>query len=137
MSWPYFKNPQKGFLELAAIGFAFLGFGVSVVLLSLNSARVKSRDAKRLADVRMLQSGIELYLNDKDQSPSQLKDLQPIYIVVLPVAPLPVDGTCGDSDNSYQYQKVDKKDYRISFCLGQETAGLKAGKHAATRDGIK
>ncbi len=43
---------------------AIIGLLASVVLLALNSARSKSRDAKRVADVRQVMSGLELYFND-------------------------------------------------------------------------
>lgn len=56
---------QKGFtlIELLVV-IAIIGLLASVVLLALNSARAKSRDAKRVADIRQVQSGLELYFND-------------------------------------------------------------------------
>ena len=58
------KN-QRGFtlIELLVV-IAIIGLLASVVLLALNSARAKSRDAKRVADVRQIMSGLELYFND-------------------------------------------------------------------------
>lgn len=59
------NKQQKGFtlIELLVV-IAIIGLLASVVLLSLNSARQKSRDAKRLADVRQIASALELYFND-------------------------------------------------------------------------
>ena len=59
------NTKQKGFtlIELLVV-IAIIGLLASVVLLSLNSARQKSRDAKRLADVRQIASAFELYFND-------------------------------------------------------------------------
>lgn len=56
---------QTGFtlIELLVV-IAIIGLLASVVLLSLNSAREKSRNAKRLADVRQIASALELYFND-------------------------------------------------------------------------
>ncbi len=48
---------------------AIIGLLASVVLLALNSARAKSRDAKRVADARQMQSALELYFNDCNQYP--------------------------------------------------------------------
>jgi type II secretory pathway pseudopilin PulG len=119
------------------MGSVILGFIGSIVLLSLNSARAKSRDAKRLADMRQLTSAIELYNYDKDALPDNLQQLTPIYIAVVPTAPLPPDGTCTSDDNNYIYKKTGKKNYEVTFCLGGATAGLNAGRHIMTPKGIK
>ncbi len=59
------KTNQKGFtlIELLVV-VAIIGLLSSIVLISLNTARSKARDAKRLADVRQVASSLELYLND-------------------------------------------------------------------------
>ncbi len=64
------NTKQKGFtlIELLVV-IAIIGLLASVVLLSLNSARQKSRDAKRLADVRQIASALELYYNDCQSYP--------------------------------------------------------------------
>lgn len=61
---------QKGFtlIELLVV-IAIIGLLASVVLLALNSARAKARDAKRVADIRQVQSGLELYFNDCSSYP--------------------------------------------------------------------
>jgi type II secretory pathway pseudopilin PulG len=43
---------------------AIIGILASIVLVSLTSARAKSRDSKRLADIRNLSLALELYAND-------------------------------------------------------------------------
>ena len=49
-------------IELLVV-IAIIGILASVVLASLNSARKKSRDARRLADVKQLQVALELYFD--------------------------------------------------------------------------
>src|SRR3954468_14399687 len=64
------RNKQQGFtlIELLVV-IAIIGLLASVVLLALNSARAKSRDAKRVADIRQMQSGLELFFNDCSSYP--------------------------------------------------------------------
>jgi prepilin-type N-terminal cleavage/methylation domain-containing protein len=58
------KNYSKGFtlIELLVV-IAIIGLLSSIVLASLNSARGKARDARRLADMKQLQLAMELYLD--------------------------------------------------------------------------
>ncbi len=110
--------------------------GVSIVLLSLNSARSKSRDAKRLADARQISAALELYFNDNNAYPNTLSQLVPTDIGVLPVAPEPADGACTSSENQYQYQQVSTNDYKFTFCTGASVGGYSAGMHTMTTQGI-
>ncbi len=58
----HIKNKEKGFtlIELLVV-IAVIGILASVVLASLNSARGKARDARRLSDVQQLQTALEFY----------------------------------------------------------------------------
>lgn len=97
----------------------------------------KSNDSKRLADMRMMASALELYFNDKNQYPQNLQLLTPSYISSIPSAPLPPDGNCSDEDNGYKYKFVNSNSYELNFCLGQETGGYQAGKHYLSPAGIQ
>jgi type II secretion system protein G len=64
------KRKQKAFtlIELLVV-IAIIGLLASIVLVALNGARSKSRDAKRIADFRELQTALELYYNDNNGYP--------------------------------------------------------------------
>ena len=93
------KN-NKGFtlIELLVV-IAIIGLLASVVLLALNGARAKARDAKRIADVRQLASAFELYFNDQNSYPTTggvavqmitgQPTLTPTYIGTMPSSPTP------------------------------------------------
>ncbi len=87
------KNRKKGFtlIELLVV-IAIIGILSSVVLASLNSARKKSRDAKRISEVKSLQLALELYNDSKGGYPSVLTALVPTYISILPTPPSGVTG---------------------------------------------
>lgn len=55
---------QSGFtlIELLVV-IAIIGILSSVVLASLNSARVKARDARRVGDIKQIQVALELYFD--------------------------------------------------------------------------
>lgn len=60
---------SRGFtlIELLVV-IAIIGLLSSIVLASLNSARAKSRDARRIADLKQLQTALELYYDANSSS---------------------------------------------------------------------
>lgn len=131
-----FKNNKKAFtiVELIVVIF-IISILAGIIVVSLNSSRVSSRDTKRITDVKQLQAALELYQAKNKTYPLSLDELSPKYITTLPIAPTPNDGNCGDSDNTYTYSS-DGSTYSISFCLGNPNSGLSAGEKIATRDGF-
>lgn len=68
------KHGQKGFtlIELLVV-IAIIGILASIVLASLNTARKKSRDARRIADLNQIRLAQELYFDST--SPNSYADL--------------------------------------------------------------
>lgn len=155
------RNKNKsGFtlIELLVV-IAIIGLLASVVLLALNSARQKARDAKRLADIRQIASAFELYFNDANGYPTATAAtaldgidavghtvIHPTYIGLIPTAPTPADGTCGSTGpSSNQYYMLANavagqnltSTYAITFCLGAQTGGYSGGAHTLTQAGIQ
>ncbi|MBI5621610.1 type II secretion system protein [Candidatus Falkowbacteria bacterium] len=158
-------NKQKGFtlIELLVV-IAIIGLLSTLAVVSLNSARQKSRDAKRVADVKQIQTALELYYQDQNSYPTAASAITlgagggdcsaadcsslsgdggfaaaatgETYMGLVPAAPTPADGTCTDAENGYEYTSADGKSYSIDFCLGAVTGGLVAGAHTASPDGI-
>lgn len=60
---------KKGFtlIELLVV-IAIIGVLASIVLASLNTARRKSRDARRITDVKQIQLGLELYFDGQNSN---------------------------------------------------------------------
>jgi len=61
---------SKGFtlIELLVV-IAIIGILATIVLVSLNSARSKARDTKKVADLRQIQLVLEMYYNDNSAYP--------------------------------------------------------------------
>lgn len=135
------KQNQKGFtlIELLVV-IAIIGLLASVVLLALNSARQKSRDAKRLADVRQIATALELYF-DSQATPAypttaqNLAILAPTYMGTVPTFPAPTDGC---NTTSYTYTSGGTGTYQLLFCLSAATGGIAGtGTHTLTQAGIQ
>ena len=64
------KQPDRGFtlIELLVV-IAIIGILASIVLASLNIARMKGRDARRIADLKEMQNALELYYSDHNAYP--------------------------------------------------------------------
>jgi type II secretion system protein G len=79
---------KKGFtlIELLVV-IAIIGILSSVVLASLNSARQKSRDARRIGDIKQLQLALEMYYDSTNSYPQALTALVPDYIPTEPMDP--------------------------------------------------
>lgn len=79
----------RGFtlIELLVV-IAIIGILSSVVLASLNGARKKGRDARRISDLKQIQLALEMfYDSNSSEYPDALTSLSPTYISTVPVDP--------------------------------------------------
>jgi len=98
-----FKKKSKGFtlIELLVV-IAIIGILATIVLVSLNSARQKARDTRRVSDIRQVALALEMYYDDHTSSgyPAAANcnntnwtgalatALAPTYVTVLPADPV-------------------------------------------------
>lgn len=63
---------HRGFtlIELLVV-IAIIGLLASIITTSMNNARLKSRDAKRLSDIKQLNTGLDLYYANGGGYPSE------------------------------------------------------------------
>ena len=111
---------KRGFtlIELLVV-IAIIGILSSVVLASLNDARQKSRDTKRIADVKQLQLALELFFDANSSYPTAAQfaatdgtGLVPNHIPALPTDPI--------SGNNYTYAALGSGTNCTSYHLGAD-----------------
>ncbi|HEY4522324.1 MAG TPA: prepilin-type N-terminal cleavage/methylation domain-containing protein [Candidatus Paceibacterota bacterium] len=122
-----FLKSDKGFtlIELLVV-IAIIGVLSSVVLASLNSARQKGRDARRVSDIKQLQLALELYHDANAKYPNLLNAtniVNPGYI-----ATIPTDPTTGDP---YEYAGL-RSSGDVAVCASYHLATtLESADHIA------
>lgn len=135
------KN-KKGFtlIELLVV-VAIIGLLATLSIVALNNARARARDARRVADVKQIQTALELYYNDEGKYPADFTTTiasgSIVYMTTVPTPPQPADGDCAAATD-YTYTATDNtKTYQLTYCLGSATGGIVAGPATATPAGIK
>lgn len=132
---------HKGFtlIELLVV-IAIIGLLSTLAVVSLNNARQKSRDAKRVADIKQVQTALELYFNDHGGYPTAVTQAGTItgaatagtvvYMAVVPSNPSP-------NGSTYTYANTSSgASYTLTYTLEAATGGLASGGHTATPAGL-
>ncbi len=130
---------KKGFtlIELLVV-VAIIGLLSTLSIVALNTARAKARDARRVSDIKQIQTALEVYLSENGTYPTSTAALSPTFIVQVPVQPTPSnDGSCATGATDYVYNSASAGTYTLTYCLGAATGGLSAGAGTATPSGIK
>lgn len=117
-----FRSARQGgftLIELLVV-IAIIGVLASIVLASLNTARRKSRDARRVADIKQLQLALELYF---DANSSAYPDATPALAGATAcgsqacIPAIPVDPLGG----AYRYCHSTATSYHLGASLEEST----------------
>jgi prepilin-type N-terminal cleavage/methylation domain-containing protein len=110
-----YAKSKKGFtlIELLTV-IAIIGLLMTIIVVSLGGAKAKSRDARRVADIKNIQLALSMYYNDNGMYPvniyssasgsaAPLNGLAPAYLPAVPTDPNQ-SGTCTGTETSVCYK---------------------------------
>lgn len=104
-----------------------IGILATLATVAVNGTRARARDAKRISDIKQIQTALELYMADENTYPSLITPGQAMigassaktYMVKVPDNPTPrTEGSCPDSNYGYG---GNGSDYILTYCLNQRT----------------
>jgi|WetSurMetagenome_2_1015567.scaffolds.fasta_scaffold12745_2 prepilin-type N-terminal cleavage/methylation domain-containing protein len=140
-----FKNEGFTLVELLVV-IAIIGLLSTLSIVALNNARMKARDAVRVANIKQMQTAFELYYNDAGKYPTttiaglggSVRYNGAIYMAIVPTDPSPqTEGACSSFGGAYTYATTtNSSSYQLRYCLGGSSGGVTAGCHNATPAGI-
>ena len=151
MSNKYHNHVKRGFtlIELLVV-IVIIGILATLATVALGSARMKARDARRISDVKQIQTALELFYNSANMYPTTITAGSAIangtdtYMAKVPNNPtpandtncgtLPVFSSSGAGSITYVYSALPTTgptSYTIVYCLGGLTGNLAAGTQTA------
>jgi len=144
------KNRGFTLIELLVV-IAIIGLLSTLAVVSLNNARMKSRDAKRVSDIKQIQTALELYFADQNAYPAGAGIAlgTGTYLALSSgggfgaasgttyMGQVPANPTPGGAAYTYTVSGTGNSSYSITFTLEGQTGQLAVGAHTATPNGIQ
>lgn len=137
---------KKGFtlIELLVV-IAIIALLATIAVIALGQSRIRARDARRLSDIKQIQTALGLYVHDAGSYPSDLASgtiaySGTTYMSIVPTPPTPDDGCTGSTQYTYAVQAVGGNaagSYTLRYCLGAASGDISSGLHTATPGGIE
>ena len=126
-------NGRQGFtlIELLVV-IAIIGILSSVVLASLNSARKKARDARRVSDIKQVQLALELEFDKTAQYPAGGFNAMNTTLKTSLFLPADVKDPLNTVNNVYKYCKISDTDYHLAATLEEAGAATNSDSDVDT-----
>ncbi len=140
----YLLAKKAGFtlIELLVV-IAIIGVLSTLAIVALGNLRAKSRDAKRVADIKQISTALELYYDDQGYYPTIITPGEALispsgettYLAQIPSNPTPRnDSGCGDNDYTYS-STPDNTNYSLNYCISNTTGSTTSGINSYSNSG--
>ena len=124
-------------MELLAI-ILIIAILATFAVIALFKARVQACDSRRVADIKQIQTALELYFYDANSYPKALpwggvlqnRETGKTFMERVPQAPsfcVYGDACKGAANLNYDYISADVNQYRLNYCLDVPSGGNPAG----------
>ncbi len=141
-----FDLKKRGFtlIELLVV-IAIIGILATLAVVALQQARSRARDSKRMADMKQVQTALELFFSENGRYPTAdewnsgtiISSSGETFMYSIPSAPSPADGDCLEASNTYVYVPQNNgASYTINFCTGKQISDLPDGPKQMTPGGV-
>jgi len=141
-----FKQKKAFTLIELLVVIAIIGILATLAVVALQQARSRARDSKRMADMKQVQTALELFFNENGRYPTTdewnsgtvtSSSSHEVFMYSIPAAPSPADGSCLEASNTYVYIPQNSgASYTIDFCTGKQVTDLPEGAKQMTPGGI-
>ncbi|MEI7452084.1 MAG: prepilin-type N-terminal cleavage/methylation domain-containing protein [Candidatus Falkowbacteria bacterium] len=133
------KKKAFTLIELLIV-IAIIGLLATLSVIALNNARAKSRDAKRVADVKQMQTALELFFNDAQRYPTTNEIATSptiaygsnVYMSIIPTPPTPPAAHV-----EYTYTSNDINTYTLQYFLEGPVGSIPEGLNTATNSSLR
>jgi prepilin-type N-terminal cleavage/methylation domain-containing protein len=121
-------------IELLVV-IAIIALLSTLSVVALNSARAKSRDARRLSDIKNTQTALEMYFDTAGEYPATLMAGNELsYGGLVFLAKVPSDPL---GSNQYNYAQTESgQSYTLDFTVESKAGDYEPGNYQATPKGI-
>lgn len=134
------KNKGFTLIELLVV-IAIIGLLATLAVVALNNARAKSRDARRVSDIKQIQTALELFYNDHNGYPAAIAGEGTAFTgtvspIITYMGQIPGNPDPGGID--YSYAATGGADsYLLYFVLESGAGGMVGGvTHTAHEAGL-
>ena len=129
------KINKKGFtlIELLVV-IAIIGLLSTMAVVALSGARKKARDARRISDIKQVQTALDMYYSGHDGYPQEETWAAMSAALATEMPTVPTNPKPGGTEYTYDSSDVDA--YTITFTLEGNAGTLSAGLCTATQDNI-